>query len=317
MSQSNPKLYIWTRVGRVGGVVSSAERLATAWQYSTGRPATIVPIHSASHVVRNLNVKGVSLFWASSVGAGIKQAVVARRVKTDNRLFVHAGTEDGLRAIQRYPRLVKLALSCYSNVYANNQLISDALDEMGIKNAVASCYSPLGEALSFDHSDLPKMGRPYRVLIAEYLAGHDRSLYGVPLALDAVRLLRSRGYDVHITVLRYGGEIASDPLVEGPWIEVRSHVAPDRMGQLLANHSALLRPTTTDGDSMIVREALSLGIRVIASEVVPRPAGVELCDLAPDKIADALLFGAPVSSGKGLGRPVIDHLLASWPVEIA
>lgn len=41
----------------------------------------------------------------------------------------------------------------------------------------------------------------------------------------------------------------------------------------------LLRTTTTDGDSLSVREAIELGVPVIASDVVPRPIGTQLYKL--------------------------------------
>lgn len=41
----------------------------------------------------------------------------------------------------------------------------------------------------------------------------------------------------------------------------------------------LLRTTTTDGDSLSVREAIELGVPVIASDVVPRPVGTQLYQL--------------------------------------
>lgn len=47
-------------------------------------------------------------------------------------------------------------------------------------------------------------------------------------------------------------------------------------GPALARSSALLRPTNTDGDAVSVREALWLGVPVIASDVVVRPAGTVL-----------------------------------------
>jgi len=37
-----------------------------------------------------------------------------------------------------------------------------------------------------------------------------------------------------------------------------------------------LRPTSTDGDAVAVRESLSLGTPVVASDIVSRPAGVNL-----------------------------------------
>ena len=47
----------------------------------------------------------------------------------------------------------------------------------------------------------------------------------------------------------------------------------------IINHgrSILLRTTSTDGDSLSVREALELNRKVIATDVVKRPSGVETC----------------------------------------
>jgi len=42
---------------------------------------------------------------------------------------------------------------------------------------------------------------------------------------------------------------------------------------VIARSSLFLRPTRTDGDAVSVREALSLGVPVLASDVAPRPPG--------------------------------------------
>src|SRR5439155_104160 len=42
---------------------------------------------------------------------------------------------------------------------------------------------------------------------------------------------------------------------------------------VLRRSDVFLRPTRADGDSICVREALALGSRVVASDVVARPAG--------------------------------------------
>ena len=45
---------------------------------------------------------------------------------------------------------------------------------------------------------------------------------------------------------------------------------------ILSKSDLFVRPTNTDGDSVSIREALHLGIPVVASDVVERPAGVVL-----------------------------------------
>ena len=44
---------------------------------------------------------------------------------------------------------------------------------------------------------------------------------------------------------------------------------------LLPSCALYIRPTISDGDSLLVREALAKSVRVVASDVVPRPQGVQ------------------------------------------
>ena len=49
----------------------------------------------------------------------------------------------------------------------------------------------------------------------------------------------------------------------------------DALQSLLQQCTLYIRPTLSDGDSLLVREALAKSVRVVASDVVPRPKGVE------------------------------------------
>jgi glycosyltransferase involved in cell wall biosynthesis len=61
-------------------------------------------------------------------------------------------------------------------------------------------------------------------------------------------------------------------------IEDRFHIIQQALpfSSLLRVSQIMIRPTNTDGDSLSLREALSLGLHVIASDVVPRPSGSRL-----------------------------------------
>jgi glycosyltransferase involved in cell wall biosynthesis len=67
---------------------------------------------------------------------------------------------------------------------------------------------------------------------------------------------------------------------------------------VIARSALFLRPTTTDGDAVSVREALGLGVPVVASDVAPRPPGTILyrggdgSDLLA-KVRVVLAAGAP------------------------
>ena len=93
-------------------------------------------------------------------------------------------------------------------------------------------------------------------------------------------------------------------LSEIPWAKVWNELSPQRLASLVASSSALLRPTDRDGDSLIIREAIALGTRVIASDVSPRPAGVEVAERTPTALYRALSEGGSKSTGAGLGDPV-------------
>jgi len=86
---------------------------------------------------------------------------------------------------------------------------------------------------------------------------------------------------------------------------------------VLTRSRVYLRPTNTDGDSVAVREALQLGVPVVASDVVPRPAGTILfanrdpADLAAKVsavLSEPRRGGSGPASGPALdgGRAVLD-----------
>jgi glycosyltransferase involved in cell wall biosynthesis len=78
---------------------------------------------------------------------------------------------------------------------------------------------------------------------------------GLPQYLDACRTrLRAEGLDAHFLI----------------------HQGTLDFPTLLRRSDLLVRPTTTDGDSLSLREALFVGCRVLASDAVPRPEGVAL-----------------------------------------
>ncbi len=54
---------------------------------------------------------------------------------------------------------------------------------------------------------------------------------------------------------------------------------------------AFLRLTSTDGDSISIREAIHFGCPVLASDVVPRPDGVKLYGYGNQDELNALLRG--------------------------
>jgi glycogen(starch) synthase len=59
-------------------------------------------------------------------------------------------------------------------------------------------------------------------------------------------------------------------------LHLHRDLPPAAFNRLLAASDVYVRPTRADGDSIAVREALDLGVAVVASDVVTRPAGCVL-----------------------------------------
>jgi len=123
--------------------------------------------------------------------------------------------------------------------------------------------------------------------------------YGLDLAVQAVELLESRGFAPTLSVfvaLPSGSRRERDYLAAladrvtrttGRQLVVRF---AEQLLPALQRNVVYLRPTRADGDAVSVREALSLGVPVVASDVVGRPNGVVLfANGRADALADAIV----------------------------
>jgi glycosyltransferase involved in cell wall biosynthesis len=195
-------------------------------------------------------------------------------------------------------------LECFDAVWTTNEMSREVVtDHFAGPTKLVSPYSPGGTSATRDET---RAGD----LVASLFCYRGDPLYGAELAVEAVRLLRAGGYPWHLNVVAYGGPTSeSERLREQvrglPWVRYRAELSEGECQELLTASTLLLRPTSTDGDAMIVREALAIGCRVLASSVVPRPRSVELVDVrTPQAWAAAITSGGRVSTGDGLGEPV-------------
>jgi len=101
--------------------------------------------------------------------------------------------------------------------------------------------------------------------------------YGIPLALQALATIRQDYSKAGLILLGVGPEVAA---ALPDLIPVREHVLlagavpPNVARTVMSMLNVFLRPTYFDGDSVSVREALALGIPVVASATGMRPASV-------------------------------------------
>ncbi len=129
---------------------------------------------------------------------------------------------------------------------------------------------------------------------------NNQDLYGLDLCIEAARSLSAAGtgfsFIFNVSVLDdYEGtynryrEIIRESDMQDNFLLINENLSFVR---LMEHSDIVLRPTNTDGDSLTVREAIYLGKKVIASDVVTRPAGTLLfrsrdADDLADKLTEA------------------------------
>jgi len=137
-------------------------------------------------------------------------------------------------------------------------------------------------------------------------------LYGFDLAIEAVGRLRSEFPSVGLVLVvpnplpaDYHERLTArvDAMGCGPHVLFVTRGLEDA-SRLWAGSRLYLRPTTTDGDSLAVHEALDLGVPVIASDAAPRPPGCLLFrsrDL--DSFVAGIRHGLAGGTAASAGRP--------------
>ena len=217
---------------------------------------------------------------------------------------------DRLNFLDRYC-LRSLAADESVQFIAVNRNISRMLIERGLRFSnpveVIPAYIPpveygaISDYLSSSLINFIEGDDPFILFYAESLAKYnDTEIYGITDALEAFVKLKEEFPNLKIVlcVTNYVDDNDLDRY-KGKFNEYRDSVywqigPMSEMWPLLKSAVLLLRPTSTDGDSVMIREALAYGLPVVASDVVKRPHGCctyeygNKKDLV-DKIASVLL----------------------------
>ena len=138
-----------------------------------------------------------------------------------------------------------------------------------------------------------------------------RDVYGFDVAVDAAGTLRHERPNLGLVIcipqpddaarlndLRQ--RIRGADLADQVWLQLQA--LPDAT-LLWAASDVFLRPTTTDGDSVAVREALAVGTPVVASDSAPRPEDVRVyewgtSDALAAAVSRALREGSSVAPSR-------------------
>lgn len=112
---------------------------------------------------------------------------------------------------------------------------------------------------------------------------HGEEVYGIDMCLEATKSLRQQGVNCYLIFVivqcnhqeklnEYKQYIIDNNLQDYVLLLER----PCSFLRLMKESDIVLRTTNTDGDSISVREALSLGVPIISSDVIERPSGTIL-----------------------------------------
>jgi glycogen(starch) synthase len=185
--------------------------------------------------------------------------------------------------------LTRWALASFDVLIAVSAEVERSLQAaVGHPVAIIPAYLPdeddRGE-LSAEADAFLRQGRS--LVMAAYrlsVDGRGRTLYGLETAIDSFALVARDHPDLRLAIF-----LASPPRSRRETHLLQSLVGGTRdpdlrerirvfYGQPLAPALGLatvfLRPTVTDGDAVSIREAMSAGLPVLASDVVARPDGV-------------------------------------------
>ena len=306
--------------GEVGGVTTAVHGLTGALRargfdvryVDTGSPRRAARALPWLWRRRSLHVLHITRLWRALVLAPVFAVLPGRTA-----VGLHSGSVLGQVRRMRPParRLLGLALRAFDEIWAVNEEIRAVLPPgLHSRIRVVSPFVPSAGPSVGPGRGAGAAGEAHLVSVA---TNAGLAHYNAELALEAMTLVRRTWPDARLWVLAYGADGPAmaalrrrvEPL---PWARLSFDLPPAQVSAALATSAVFLRPTSWDGDSMIVREALALGTRVVASDVSPRPAGVELCPLTADGLAAAGGGGGPVSDGAGLSTDsVLDAALAA------
>jgi glycosyltransferase involved in cell wall biosynthesis len=212
--------------------------------------------------------------WMLAATAGVR-APRAPRVIT-----LHSGLlPDYLAASVARRAFARVALSSYSRVVAVSEAVREALLRCGIPEeklvvSPAFCASQVRPGPVTPEVEAARARR--QTLLA--MAHHPSPVYGRKLMFRALRILADELPGVGLAV--FGPGTHSEELLRdahdtgvGELLEDMGELEHPRALALIARCDAFIRPTTHDGDAISVREALTLGVPCVASDVCARPHG--------------------------------------------
>jgi len=210
--------------------------------------------------------------WLVALLAGL-----AGRRGPGSLLTLHSGLAPAYIAKGRVgPRLLARSVCLlYRRVIAVSPEVREAVLSLGLPaGRVGVLPAFLFTASSQDESpELQEVAGRWPLLAATLFF---RPEYGFELLVEAMDRLRGRHPEIVCLVMGSGERQAQAEQLVGHrnlqnYILFLGNVSHEKCISVMSRCDVFVRPTFADGDANSVREALSLGIRVVASDIVNRP----------------------------------------------
>jgi glycosyltransferase involved in cell wall biosynthesis len=179
-------------------------------------------------------------------------------------------------------QLVRLACVMYTRVTCVNEEIAGAVSELGIAREqieIVPAFLPIETPKVQVPAGMESWMKEHAPLVTSTM--FFRPEYGFELLMQAVARLHKTYPGMGVVVMGSGEDREqAAALVERSGLRDAVYLAGDLDHELclalMARSDVFVRPTYRDGDSISVREAISLGLPVVASNVGTRPDGTRL-----------------------------------------
>ncbi len=224
----------------------------------------------------------------------------------------------GFGAVRR--RLARWILRPFTRIVCVNREICRSVTALGVaepQTAIIPAFLGVPGAPELSRQDWTLSER-FRPLLVAVAGGEEDPERGLAVVLRAVQQLVPTHPDLGVILMGWQVGPKTRPLIEELGLAAHAvclgEVSHDRCLALLRASDVAVRSTFVDGDAITVREALALGVPVVASDTAFRPEGVTLFRRGdvPDltaKLGDVL--GRP-SGRDSVRRPTDDQSTGIW-----
>jgi glycosyltransferase involved in cell wall biosynthesis len=260
-------------------------RAAPAGEYRTsaGRCALIGTLFTLPNTFAILHLHAVGHNW-KSWAVMVAVALATRLRGITGALTVHSGLFPGyvgrFGCTRRW--LARWVLRSFARIICVNEEIRRSVEQLGVgvsRQVVISPFLGVGEASELSASD-ERLAEQFHPVIVAIGGGDSDPELGLPTVVHACKdlLVDMPGLGVILLGGRVGPTMG--PLIDTLGLSQNAvclgEVRHERCLSLIRAADVVVRSTFADGDSIAVREALALGVPVVASDTAFRPEGVAL-----------------------------------------